>query len=450
MKWVGIALLAIFALFLLWSILGLIGKGIGSTLSSFFSGWSKTTNKKSCDEQIKALTSFEKYSHSTVKTVHLDIPTESSASSTSKVWVEPGREWTRDEFNKRVDEIMREQFGLAKSGKLREKLDFPSQTESRESSKWIKIKESTFFKNLFEKMMDFVSSRYALTNVNFHSEEFNQQYQLHVKEVKDCTARVEELRRKISDLLAQEKGTGSSLDSLSTRLTNIDYELQGLGKKYEPSLRDVQNQLSKIEDEISGYNTAKRDRDSYENRRAAKDSLLSTQRAKLSPIKSEIDRLESLRLKYVSELGRSPGSQDRDILKQIEELTKRRDLLRRELNLLTQSDEIYHLAIGLGLCDVTKIEQIELKLASNEADQKELKRILGPNDDLVKELDKDARQVKDIIDQAKSLHEKAQFIKLKNFKQKREKFLKEIADITSTIEELERKLSTWRDQQSIL
>lgn len=246
MKWVGIAILAILAIFVLSQVLGLIGKGIGSSrlsvivaLSNFFSGWSKTTNKKNCDEQIKALTSFEKYSHSTVKTVHLDIPTESSISSTSKVWVEPGREWTRDEFNKRVDEIMREQFGLAKSGKLREKLDFPSHSDSKESSKWIKIKESTFFKNLFEKMMDFVSSRYALTNVNFKSDEFNHQYQLHVKEVKDCTARVEELRRKISDLLAQEKGTGSSLDSLSTRLTNIDYELQGLGKKYEPSLKDV-------------------------------------------------------------------------------------------------------------------------------------------------------------------------------------------------------------------
>lgn len=223
--------------------------------------------KKNCDEEIKALTDITRFDSNTVKSVNLNIPGEGSIATSNKVWVDPYYNWSQDEFNRHIDSILRENFNLARSGRVRDRLDFGELGEGRDSSKFIRIRESNFFKTLLEKLMDFASSRYALSNINFKSEEFSNQYQSHLADFRACSSRIDDLKNKISDLLGTNRNSQTEIDLLLGKIRDIELELKNKDDQINRNNRDLNAELDGIDIKIREYNKIRADRERQEGDR---------------------------------------------------------------------------------------------------------------------------------------------------------------------------------------
>ena len=212
--------------------------------------FSKFRQRGNCDEKIEALTNIDKFPNATVKDIRLNVPSGQSALSHQQ-WLDPHREWNQEDFNRQVTEVLNKNFGDDDKSKKPATLDFsvvlPSSTEK---TGLVHAKDTQYFSNLMNKMMDFASSKYALVNVNFKSDNFNELYKVHRDEFNICQKDIDDLKRKIAALLGSGKDREGEISELRRKISLLETALVTLEQENRENQERVNKEIDLIDGEI--------------------------------------------------------------------------------------------------------------------------------------------------------------------------------------------------------
>lgn len=252
---------------------------------------SKFTKKGNCDEQILALTSIDKFPNATVKDISLNVPSSDLPLSHHQ-WIDPHKDWTPEDFNRQAQDALAQNFGGDTQDSKPPSLDFSSVIPTTEEHKGlVAAKDNQYFSNLMNKMMDFASSKYALVNVNFKSDAFNDLYKSHREGFVACQKDIEDLRSRINDLLEKGKDRAGDIDKLNKQLAKLAEDLDALETQHKLNIGSANQGISNIDIEIDDLNRAIASQDQKARQRDGLQARVNDLKGRISTLDREVDDL---------------------------------------------------------------------------------------------------------------------------------------------------------------
>jgi chromosome segregation ATPase len=190
------------------------------------------------------------YPNSTVRNIHLSFP-DTRVQISSQQYLDPNKIWTQADFDKQSQNVMRDTLGENPVTSKPKSLDFSNAKATPSENKGlVRAEKSDYFKHVVDKMMDFASSKYALANSNYKSDEFNQFYQESLGQLRQCSNEADKLRKQISDMLGSSKDKVAEIEGFQRQLDDNGNKIRQLQTEFDSNTGRLTREITALDDEI--------------------------------------------------------------------------------------------------------------------------------------------------------------------------------------------------------
>lgn len=169
----------------------------------------------------------------------------------SQQYLDPNKIWTQAEFDKQSQNVMRDTLGENPVTSKPNSLDFSNaKATPTENKGLVRAEKSDYFKHVVDKMMDFASSKYALANSNYKSDEFNQFYQESLGQLRQCSNEADKLRKQISDMLGSSKDKVAEIEAIQRQIDGNGHKIRLLQTEFDSNTARLTREITVLDDEI--------------------------------------------------------------------------------------------------------------------------------------------------------------------------------------------------------